>query len=173
MESTDKQLATAITSNACKTLNDACDKIRHCLQQLDDEQIWWRPAEEQNSIGNLLLHLTGNLRQWLVSGLGNGDDARNRPAEFSTRSGDSASVAQSLWEAVADTNSALLAQSAANLLEDRRIQGFDVTCLEAIFDSVSHFVGHAQQIVYVTRWQLGDAYRFHWQPSTPEETSGG
>jgi hypothetical protein len=55
------------------------------------------------------------------------------------------------------------------LLEPRRIQGFETTVLAALFDSVSHFVGHTHQIVYITRLRLGDAYRFQWVPATPEQ----
>ena len=59
------------------------------------------------------------------------------------------------------------------LLEPRRIQGFETTGLAAIFDSVAHFKGHTQEIVHLTRMQLGDRYRFEWVPSTPEEGATG
>ena len=59
--------------------------IRHCLGQLDDRQVWWRPREEMNSIGNLLLHLTGNLTQRFPSDIGGEPDRRNRSAEFTER----------------------------------------------------------------------------------------
>ncbi len=59
--------------------------------------------------------------------------------------------------------------TAGQLLAERRIQGFDVTGLGAIFDSISHFRGHTQEIVHLTRMQLGDAYQFAWTPSTPEQ----
>jgi hypothetical protein len=62
--------------------------------------------------------------------------------------------------------------TATDLLRRRRIQGFDVTALGAIFDSVPHFVGHTHQIVYITRCLLGDAYRFEWVPETSEQGAG-
>src|SRR4029077_8434606 len=60
-------------------------KIERCLERLTDEQIWWRPNEQSNSIGNLLLHLSGNARQWIVCGVGGATDARDRDAEFAQR----------------------------------------------------------------------------------------
>src|SRR5688572_27072869 len=60
-------------------------KIERCLERLNDEQIWWRPNAESNSIGNLVLHLCGNARQWIVCGLGAGPDNRTRDAEFAQR----------------------------------------------------------------------------------------
>jgi hypothetical protein len=64
----------------------------------------------------------------------------------------------------------VLAQvNGAKLLEPRRIQGFEETVLSAIFECLAHFNGHTQEIVYITRLQLGDAYRFAYIPSTPEQ----
>src|SRR5690242_21471596 len=66
-------------------LNDYLPKIERCLEKLSDEQIWWRANEESNSIGNLILHLCGNARQWIVCGVGSAPDNRNRDAEFERR----------------------------------------------------------------------------------------
>ena len=60
-------------------------KIKQCVDQLSEEDIWWRGHESDNSIGNLLLHLSGNIRQWIISGIGGQTDARNRPKEFAER----------------------------------------------------------------------------------------
>ena len=60
-------------------------KLESCLNTLTDEQVWWRANEESNSIGNLCLHLAGNARQWIVSGLGGEIDARVRQHEFDER----------------------------------------------------------------------------------------
>src|SRR4026209_2602342 len=60
-------------------------KIERCLERLTDEQIWWRANEESNSIGNLVLHLCGNARQWIISGVGGQPDARVRDTEFQQR----------------------------------------------------------------------------------------
>src|SRR5689334_16459965 len=81
----DEHWVAAVCHAAAAELADALRMIQHCCGQLSDGQIWWRPNESMNSIGNLLLHLTGNLRQWVVSGLGGTADTRNRPAEFAAR----------------------------------------------------------------------------------------
>lgn len=151
-------------------LADAAEKIRHCVKQLDNEQLWWRPTEDQNSIANLILHLCGNLRQWIISGVGGSPDVRQRAQEFSQRDPIPKSELELRLENVLEEVDAVLIEvGAAQLVEECRIQGFDTTVLAALVDSVSHFRGHAQEIISLTRQQLGDAYRFQWVPSTPEE----
>jgi hypothetical protein len=145
-------------------------RIKHCLDQLDDAQVWWRPREPLNSIGNLLLHLCGNLRQWVVAGVTGAPDARDRPGEFAERGAiPKAELLRRLEAVAAEADAVLAGVTAAQLLEPRRIQGFDETVLSALFDSLSHLSGHTQEIVYITRLQLGDAYRFAWAPTTPEQ----
>ena len=164
------ELATAVGTEAANELASALGKIKHCLGQLTDEQVWWRSRPSLNSIGNLTLHLCGNLRQWIVAGLSGAADVRDRPAEFSERGPMPKDELLRRLEAVVGEAGAVLAgQTARQLLEVRRIQGFDVTGLAALFSSVPHFRGHTQEIVHLTRVQLGDAYKFHWQPRTPEE----
>jgi hypothetical protein len=118
----------------------------------------------------LILHLCGNVRQWIVAGLGGAADGRDRPAEFSERGPIPKDELLRRLAAVVDEARAVLArQTARQLLETRRIQGFAVTGLKAIFDSVPHFRGHTQEIISMTRMQLGDAYKFGWAPTTPEQ----
>src|SRR5258705_8121786 len=68
-------------------LEEYFPKIERCLEKLTDEQVWWRPNPESNSIGNLLLHISGNARQWIVCGLGDANDERQRQTEFDEREG--------------------------------------------------------------------------------------
>src|SRR5688572_20218697 len=117
---------------------DACkEKINHCLGQLDDEQVWWRPHESMNSIANIVLHLCGNLWQWIISGVGGAPDLRNRPKEFSDRSliPKSELIAQ-LDTVLGEVDSVLAALSDERLLEPRTIQGYAVTVLSAILEVV-------------------------------------
>jgi len=153
-----------------QTLRNALAKISNCLEQLSDEDLWWRQHESHNSIQNIVLHLCGNVRQWIVHGVPDLPDDRHRPTEFADRRPLSkADLLRRLTETVEEADAALAAFDEKRLLERRRIQGFDCTALAAIFDSVSHFVGHTHQIVYITRLRLGDAYRFQWTPPTPEQ----
>src|SRR5262245_36532911 len=77
------ELATTVDREAGNELASALARIKHCLGQLSDEQVWWRSHPSLNSIGNLTLHLCGNVRQWIVAGLSGGANVRDRPAEFS------------------------------------------------------------------------------------------
>ena len=168
------ELAAALTREAGNELSSALARIKHCLGQLSEEQLWWRPHPALNSIGNLVLHLCGNVRQWIVAGLGGAADQRDRPAEFAERGPiPKEELVRRLEIVVEEAKGVLARQSARQLLEVRRIQGSEITGLAAIFDSVPHFRGHAQEIVHMTRAQLGDAYRLQWQPPTPEQGAAG
>lgn len=170
MEPTSEQVAAAVTTEASKELTAALGKIKHCLGQLNEEQVWWRPSESMNSVGNLMLHLVGNLRQWIVSGIGGANDTRSRPAEFAERGLiPKAELLRRLEDAVSEAQAALSKASPTDLLRVRRIQGFEVTGVGAIFDSIPHFRGHTQEIIHLTRSQLGNAYQLAWKPATPEQ----
>src|SRR5262245_36604156 len=130
------ELARAMGTAAADELTSALERIRHCLGQLTDEQVWWRPQPSMNSIGNQMLHLCGNLRQWLVAGLGGAQDVRNRPAEFAERGPiPKTDLLRRLDAGVSEAKAILGRLIARDLMEVRRIQGFDVTGLGAIFDS--------------------------------------
>ena len=170
MEVTTEQLATAIGQEASDELESALRKIKHCLRQLSDDQIWSRSSEDMNSIANLLLHLAGNVRQWIVSGVGGAPDHRHRAEEFNQRDRiPREELVQNLESVVVGAQQVMVNQSAAELLRRRCIQGFDVSGLQAIFESVAHFRGHTQEIVQLTRIQLGQAYEFDFVPATPEQ----
>ena len=170
MASTDDNLAEAYLAEAQEQLAKATDVVRYCLGQLQDKQTLWRPHESMNSVGNLVLHLCGNVRQWIISGVGGEPDLRDRPKEFAERGPfRTDDLLRQLDELVERTDDVLRTVPASRLLARRRIQGFDTSGLSAIFDSVAHFKGHTQEIVLLTRMQLGDDYRFQWVPSTPEE----
>ena len=170
MPPTGKDVTDAMVRATTLCLDECLVRIKHCLGQLSDEQVWWRPHESMNSTGNLILHLNGNVRQWIVAGLGNAPDVRNRPQEFLERSTISKGqlIAQ-LEGTISEAKVVLSRMTADDVLELRRVQGFDVNAFGVIFDCVPHFKGHTQEIVCLTRWQLGDAYEFHWEPQTPEE----
>ncbi|GIW80826.1 MAG: hypothetical protein KatS3mg105_2633 [Gemmatales bacterium] len=164
------RFADAFVAAVCRELDNARGTIQHCVEQLTDEQLWARPAESMNSIGNLLLHLCGNLRQWIVSGIGGAADTRDRPREFAERGPlPRADLLFQLDRTVAEARNALRKATAESLLQPRRIQGFDVNGLEAVIDSVAHFRGHTQEIVHLTRRLLGERYRFAFVPATVEQ----
>jgi hypothetical protein len=164
------ELAAIVGTAAAQELESALKRIKHCLAQLNDVQVWRRSHPNLNSIGNLILHLCGNLRQWVVAGVGGASDKRNRPAEFAERGPiPKQELLDSLARVVAEAMRVLAGVNAQQLAELRRIQGFEVSGIAAIFDSVPHFRGHTQEIVHMTRLQLSDAYKFAWTPATPEQ----
>ncbi len=170
MTASRNQIAHSVGQAAASELADAFAKIKHCLDQLTDEQVWWRPEPSLNSIGNLILHLCGNLRQWIVCGVGGTADNRDRPKEFSERGPiPKSELLRRLDEVVGHAQAALVVLSADHILEHHRIQATDQTAISAIFDSVPHFRGHTQEIVLMTRMQLGDAYKFLWVPKSKEQ----
>jgi hypothetical protein len=170
MKVQDEALAAAVIAETTNCLKSCVGKIKHCLEQLTDEQVWWRPDERMNAIGNLILHLCGNLRQWFVSGIGGAVDVRNRPQEFSERTMiPKAELLERLHDVARAATEALSKMTAEEMLKARRIRGLTVSGLGAIFDAVPHFRGHVQEIIWLTRMQLGDRYEFDWVPSTVEQ----
>lgn len=146
-------------------LTQSLHKLRHCLNQLNEDQVWWRPAPGLNSIGNLVLHVCGNLNQWAVCGITGARDERQREAEFEADQSHSREELLSLLEqSVQRALKVLESLTAANLLEPRTIQGFSVTVLGAMAHTVPHFVGHTHQVIYLTRLHLGETYQYDWSP---------
>jgi Protein of unknown function (DUF1572) len=170
----DMRICDAFTSAMRETLAEGMRKIEHCAGQLRELQFWHRPRAEMNSIANLCLHLTGNLRQWIISGVGGAEDVRNRPLEFSDRSNRGKSeVLVVLNGTVKEADEILSRLQGGELVAARRIQGFDTTVLSAVVNTVSHFRGHVQEIIHMTREQLGEKYRFDFVPRGKEQESGG
>ena len=137
-------------------------RIRGCVERLGAEDLWWRPNEASNSIGNLLLHLEGNLRQWIVSGVGGAPDVRRRPEEFDRRNpAPPSELLDRLAVAVAEADRVLERFDPATLHEHRTIQGREVTALEAIYHAVEHFGMHTGQITYIAKLRSGEDLGFY------------
>lgn len=168
MKPTGDEVAHAVGKEASRELAQALERIKHCVGQLTDEQVWWRPDATRNSIANLMLHLCGNVRQHLIAGLAGLVDQRDRPQEFLDRSKrPKAELLRQLEETVSDACKMMEGLSAAELLRLREVQGKNRTGLESIFTSVAHFRGHTQEIIHMTRTQLGKDYRFAGPPPEP------
>lgn len=127
-------------------------KIERCVEQLTDKQVWWRPNDESNSIGNLLLHISGNARQWILCGLGDATDERQRQTEFDERRiVASNELLRRFRTTVADVDKVLASFDPARLLDSFAIQGTEVTALEAIFHVTEHISMHTGQIILLTK----------------------
>ena len=146
-------------------LRQALSRIQHCVGQLSHEQIWWRPAAEMNSAGIQMRHLCGNLQQWVVDGVPERPNSRDRAAEFQSPVQEPAEqLLDNLCQVVEAAEGVIRDLKHSDLSSHREIQSFHVTVLGAIMHSVPHFVGHSHQIVQLTRMQLGESYQFHWTP---------
>ena len=142
--------------------DDYLPKIERCLERLTDEQVWWRPNEESNSIGNLVLHLCGNARQWIVCGVGGAAGERDRDAEFAQRELIPRSeLSKLLRTTIAEVESTLRNLDPATLLERRVIQSSDVDVLEAIFHVTEHFSMHAGQMFLLTKLLTASDLHFY------------
>ena len=138
----------------CRSLlvKDYLPKIERSVELLSDEQIWWRANPSSNSIGNLLLHLGGNVRQWIVVGLGGATDTRDRDAEFAQRDVISRDeLLNRLRQTLREADETLAEFDAKRLLDPFTIQGLQVSALAAILHVVEHFSMHAGQILYITK----------------------
>jgi uncharacterized damage-inducible protein DinB len=145
-------------------LSDHLPKIERCLERLSDEDLWWRPGEASNSIGNLLLHLAGNVNQWIVGGVGKRPYQRERQKEFDERTHLSGRELVSRLKAVVEEAAGVIGSvDAESLLSRRQIQGYDVTVLEAIYHVVEHFGMHTGQIIVLTKIRTGEDLKL-WQP---------
>jgi hypothetical protein len=154
-------LRTAVSHAFSDELDGALSRIEHCLEQLTDEQVWWRPRTDMNSIGNLVLHLNGNVKQLIVSTVGGEPDNRDRPAEFAARTVISKTLLlDQLKKTIGRAKLVISQAQTEELCRVRRVRDSDWTGLQAIVRSVAHFRGHAQEIIHQTRTILGEQYRF-------------
>src|SRR5215472_5428887 len=118
-------------------------RLRACVESLSDEQVWFRPNDASNSVGNLLLHLNGNVQQWIVAAFGHVADIRDRPAEFSERQIVPAATLMATLDATMERASDVLARlTEADLRATYQIQGYTVTGVHAVYQLVEHFGMH-------------------------------
>ena len=142
--------------------------IQDCVARLTPEQIWARNSENENAVGNLVLHLSGNVRQWIGSGVAGLPDHRQRDTEFDTRGGMAPpELAELLKTRVAEAAGIIRAVPPARLTERITPQGYNVTVLEAIAHVVEHFSQHTGQVILLTKLLTGKdlAYYQHLRGS--------
>jgi uncharacterized damage-inducible protein DinB len=145
-----------------KLLVEYRTKIRLAVEAVPDDVIWWRANDQSNSVGNLLLHLAGNVRQWMISGVGGAPDIRHRAAEFAARGGGSgAELLATVNQVLDEVEGVLDGLTPDALLERRTIQGRDVTVLDAIFICVEHFALHLGQIILIAKLRAPGSIQFY------------
>jgi uncharacterized damage-inducible protein DinB len=147
------QITKALTDDIRhRLIEESMPRIEKCLYLLTDEQIWWRPNGESNSIGNLVLHLSGNVRQWILAGVGGQIDNRSRDEEFAAPT---QKTKEQLWNilatTMADIDDVLATIEPAQLLEERPVQIYHETVLSMLIHVTEHFSYHTGQIAWITK----------------------
>ncbi|MEO7366893.1 MAG: DinB family protein [Gemmatimonadaceae bacterium] len=137
-------------------------KIRLAVAKLSHEEVWRRANDQSNSIGNLIVHLAGNIRHWIVAGIGGATSNRDRAAEFAMRGGPDADELLALLDAaIRDADEVIVAQTDADLIRECEIQGRNTTVLAAIYHVVEHFSMHTGQIVMLAKIYSPGSVRFY------------
>ena len=132
--------------------DEGFDRIVQCLGYLTEEEVWNRPNEQTVSIGNLILHLSGNVRQWICAGLGQQADVRQRDLEFSTEGGVAKiALIENIKRTIIDAQEVVEKVSAEDLAKRYKVQVYEETGLSIIVHVIEHFSYHIGQITYAVK----------------------
>jgi uncharacterized damage-inducible protein DinB len=149
-------------------LDQLRSRIHDCIERLSDDQIWLRHSENENSVGNLVLHLCGNVRQWIGHAIAGQPDQRERESEFAARGGlGKAALLRKLDEVMDAAVATIRTLPPDRLEEPRTIQDYNVTVFEAIYHVVEHFAQHTAQIIFATKLLTGDDLGYYKHLSRP------
>ena len=156
MSESDELVAALRRESRWRLLEESLPRIRKCLGELTEEAIWLRPNEESNSVGNLVLHLCGNVGQYVLSGLGGATDDRERPKEFSERGPiPRVELLERLNRTMEEAGRVIDRLDAAKRLKKRVVQGFDYDGLGILIHVVEHFSYHTGQMAYFVKARKG------------------
>lgn len=162
------ELAAAFTDCSTRRLQLHLSRIEKCIQQLSEDQVWARGSENENAIANLMLHLAGNIRQWIIAAVGGKPDIRVRDREFSARSGASR---QELFErldtVVNEACGVIAGLTEERLIQKVTVQNYTVTALEAVYHVVDHFAQHTAQIIFAAKMLTHEDMGFYRHLGNP------
>ena len=145
-------LATEFVQQACYRMDESTRMLRTALDELPEADLWKRPNTASNSVGNLILHLCGNIRQYAISALGGAEDSRQRDAEFAARGGfDKAALLDNLLTTVTEARETIARADAENLLRERSVQGFLLSGMGIVLHVVEHYSYHTGQVAFWTK----------------------
>ncbi len=148
----ESEIAALFLAQSVLKLNQMAGFIDRCLDELTDEQVWHRDSIHENSIGNLILHLAGNIRQWIGHGLAALPDIRERDAEFAALGNISRAELGDLLRAVITPAIDTVADlPTARLTQRTVVQGAERSGLEIVYQVVGHLQQHTGQIVWATK----------------------
>jgi uncharacterized damage-inducible protein DinB len=155
MDNLENKITADFLDVSCRRLGQMTEHLVSCVKKLSDEQVWQRHGAYENAVGNLVLHLCGNARQWIMHGVSGALDVRVRDKEFSADGGMSGAELIALFESTMDEAKQIIAAVPALRMTERvHPQGRDVSVLEAIYQVVGHVQQHTGQIILVTKQML-------------------
>lgn len=150
------------TSACLYRMEESERMIRICLNRLPEPLLWKRPNPASNSPGNLILHLCGNLRQYIISGLGGAPDHRDRESEFAeTAQGSKAALWEQLRSVLEQSRTVIQAQNGEQLLDRHKVQGFEFSGLGMALHAVEHLSYHTGQLAYLLKSATGEDLGFY------------
>lgn len=156
-----------------RLFEESFPRIKQCLERLPEEEIWYRPNAVSNSVGNLVLHISGNLRQWILAGLGRREDVRKRTQEFAEAGPLPTTQLLALLDRLEEEIDALLDElSTEHLVATYHIQAFRETGISVLFHAVEHTAYHVGQITYITKWRT-NAQTNYYGGIDLEDKNGG
>jgi uncharacterized damage-inducible protein DinB len=157
------------TEHAARKLDQLRGRILTCLDKLTEDQVWARGGENENAAGNLVLHLCGNLRQWIGTGVAGKPDVRERDKEFSARGGTPVAQLKGLLdERVNEAIETIRGLNEASLHGRVFVQDYDTTVMEAVSHVVEHFAQHTGQIILLTKHATGEDLGFYAHLNRPK-----
>ena len=145
----EEQIIAEFKTNACYRMDESTRMLKKALEDIDDQTVWKRPNENSNSIGNLILHLCGNITQYAIASLGELPDTRERDKEFDARDGlNKGQLLQKLEEVVAMAKTTIANASIDALVSKRAVQGFHFSGIGIVMHVVEHYSYHTGQIAF-------------------------
>ena len=159
----DQTLTTALTALRARVTKVMPAEVRDCVALLDDEQIWWRPNEQSNSVGNIILHVSGSLNHYLNRNIGGIDYDRDRAAEFAERrtipKAELLAIFDDMVARAEQTFDALTLERLGDASPEPKMHA---SVMEDLINVAVHFSNHAGQIVWITKMLRGDAVDEVW-----------
>lgn len=151
-----------LKSTCIAKLRENQKKIHTAFEKISEQNLWWRPNMESNSMGNILLHLCGNITQYILSGLGGAEDHRKRSSEFSeTGPLLKQELLNNLDQTLEKVYEVIRQCTEPDLLQKRHVQVYEITGINILIHVTEHFSYHTGQIIYFTKWQSGEAMHFY------------
>lgn len=162
------ELVSTFVDCSARRLQMHLSRIEKCVAKLSEEQVWARGSENENAIGNLMLHLAGNVRQWIGSAVGGKPDIRMRDREFATRAGvTKQDMFERLQGVVNEAVTIIEGLTSERLAQRVKVQNYDVPVLEAVYHVVDHFAQHTAQIIFAAKMMTHEDMGFYRHLANP------